>query len=42
LDLLLEAAARLLPSQPDLRVLLVGGGPQEANLRQQVKALGLE
>ena len=32
LDLLLEAARRMLPRHPSLRVLLVGGGPQEANL----------
>ena len=41
LDLLLEAAARLLPRHPNLRVLLVGGGPQEANLRAQAQDLGL-
>lgn len=35
LDLLLEAARQLLPRHPQLRVLLVGGGPQEANLRAQ-------
>jgi PEP-CTERM/exosortase A-associated glycosyltransferase len=41
LDLLLQAAARLLATRPDLRVLLVGGGPQEAALRQQALQLGL-
>ena len=41
LDLLLEAAARLLPRHPNLHVLLVGGGPQEANLRSQAQDLGL-
>lgn len=41
LDLLLEAAARLLLEYPGLQVLLVGGGPQEANLRNQAQALGL-
>lgn len=41
LDLLLEAAAKLLPGHPALSVLLVGGGPQESNLRQQAEDLGL-
>jgi PEP-CTERM/exosortase A-associated glycosyltransferase len=39
LDLLLDAAAALLPRQPDLRVLLVGGGPQEQSLRSQAERL---
>lgn len=34
LELLIEAAALLAPSHPDLRVLLVGGGPQDSALRQ--------
>lgn len=42
LDLLLDAAARLLPAWPQLRVLLIGGGPQEQALREQAKRLGLE
>ena len=42
LDLLLNAAAKLASRQPDLRVLLVGGGPQEAALKAQVQALGLQ
>ncbi|MFZ5844084.1 MAG: TIGR04063 family PEP-CTERM/XrtA system glycosyltransferase [Pseudomonadota bacterium] len=42
LDLLLSATARLAARQPDLRVLLVGGGPQEAALKAQVQALGLQ
>lgn len=42
LDLLLDAAAQLLTSQPRLRVLLVGGGPQEQALRAQASALGLQ
>lgn len=42
LDLLIEAVRRMLPSRPDLRVLLVGGGPQENNLRAQVAAAGLQ
>ena len=41
LDLLLEAAALLAPRRPELRVLLVGGGPQEAELRAQASACGL-
>ena len=42
LDLLLEAARRMLPRHPNLRVLLVGGGPQEQNLKAQAAAAGLE
>ncbi len=42
LHLLLEAAARLLPTTPQLRVLLVGGGPQEEALKAQVQTLGLQ
>jgi len=34
LDLLLEAATLLAPRHPELRVLLVGGGPQEAALKK--------
>lgn len=41
LDLLLEAAASLAPRHPDLKVLLVGGGPQDQALRQQAERLGL-
>ena len=41
LDLLLEAAKRLLPKYPNLRVLLVGGGPQEESLKTQAATLGL-
>jgi PEP-CTERM/exosortase A-associated glycosyltransferase len=41
LDLLLEAAALLAPHQPNLRVLLVGGGPQEAALKAQAARLSL-
>ncbi len=41
LDLLLDAAALLVPRRPDLRVLLVGGGPQEQALRTQAARLGL-
>lgn len=41
LDLLLDALPRLLASHPELRVLLVGGGPQEAALKAQAARLGL-
>jgi len=41
LDLLLDAVPELLRQRPDVRVLLVGGGPQETNLRKQVDRLGL-
>lgn len=41
LDLLLEAFAKLAPRFPDLKVLLVGGGPQDAALRDQAARLGL-
>ena len=42
LDLLLEAMAKLKALQPNLRLLLVGGGPQEQALKAQAKRLGLE
>jgi len=41
LDLLLEALPKILLQAPDVRVLLVGGGPQEANLKQQAKDMGV-
>jgi len=41
LDLLLDALPELIRQRPDARLLLVGGGPQEANLRQQAERLGL-
>jgi glycosyltransferase involved in cell wall biosynthesis len=41
LDLLLDAAPLLLPRHPELRLLLVGGGPQEQALKAQANALGL-
>ncbi|WP_323004494.1 TIGR04063 family PEP-CTERM/XrtA system glycosyltransferase [Denitromonas sp.] len=41
LDLLLEAFPRMLARRPDLRLLLVGGGPQEERLRAQAEALGI-
>ena len=41
LDLLLAALPALLKARPDVKVLLVGGGVQEANLRQQAQQLGV-
>jgi PEP-CTERM/exosortase A-associated glycosyltransferase len=41
LDLLLEAAALLVPRCPDLRILLIGGGPQEQALKAQAARLAL-
>ena len=41
LDLLLEALPALLQRRRELRVLLVGGGPQEAALKAQAQALGV-
>ena len=41
LHLLIEAARRMLPRHPQLRVLLVGGGPQEQSLKAQAQAAGL-
>ena len=41
LDLLLDALPEILVQAPDVRVLLVGGGPQEGNLKQQAVRLGL-
>jgi PEP-CTERM/exosortase A-associated glycosyltransferase len=41
IDLLIEAARRMLPRHPQLRVLLVGGGPQENNLKAQVARAGM-
>ncbi|MCM2355883.1 MAG: glycosyltransferase, exosortase A system-associated [Arenimonas sp.] len=41
LDLLLDAFAAMHAGQPDLRVLLVGGGPQDANLKTQAQRLGI-
>jgi PEP-CTERM/exosortase A-associated glycosyltransferase len=42
LELLLDAAARLRQARPRLRVLLVGGGPAEPQLRAQAAALGID
>ncbi len=42
ISLLVKALPELLRSHPDLRLLLVGGGPQEDNIKALVKTLGLE
>jgi len=42
LDLLIEALPRVLAELEDARLLLVGGGPQEPELRSAVARLGLE
>jgi len=41
LDILLRAVPALTAERPDLRVLLVGGGPEDARLRQLAKDLGI-
>jgi PEP-CTERM/exosortase A-associated glycosyltransferase len=41
LDLLLQALPALLQRRPEVRVLLVGGGPQDAALKAQAQALGV-
>lgn len=41
LHLLVEAVQRMRPRHPTLRLLLVGGGPQEEALKRQVAAAGL-
>jgi len=42
LDLAIAAMPTVLAKNPKVRLLLVGGGPQEQNLKQQVTLLGLE
>ncbi|MGZ8321305.1 MAG: TIGR04063 family PEP-CTERM/XrtA system glycosyltransferase, partial [Telluria sp.] len=42
LDVLLRAVPLMTPAMPDLRVLLVGGGPQDAQLQHVAKDLGIE
>jgi glycogen synthase len=42
LDLLVAALPSILKQMPDVKLLLVGGGPQEAALKQQVMALDLK
>lgn len=41
LDLLLDAVPAMLQRLPNLRVLLVGGGPQDAALKEQARRMGL-
>jgi PEP-CTERM/exosortase A-associated glycosyltransferase len=41
LDLLLEALPQILRERPEVRVLLVGGGPQDRALKEQARRLGL-
>lgn len=41
LDLLLEALPGILARRPDVRVLLVGGGPEDAAIKAQALRLGL-
>jgi PEP-CTERM/exosortase A-associated glycosyltransferase len=41
LNVLLDALPALLAANPDIRVLLVGGGPQEAALKAQAQRLGV-
>jgi PEP-CTERM/exosortase A-associated glycosyltransferase len=41
LDLLLQALPDLLRRRPEVRLLLVGGGPQEEALKAQAKSLGV-
>ena len=42
IDLLIEAARRMLPRHPSLHLLLVGGGPQETALKAQVVSAGMQ
>lgn len=42
LDLLLAAFPQMLAQEPSVRLLLVGGGPQDAALRAQAQALGIQ
>jgi len=42
LDLLLDAMPEILKFEPRTKVLLVGGGPQDAMLKSKAKSLGLE
>ncbi len=42
LDILLNALPAMLAQRPDIRVLLVGGGPQDEALRAQARALGVQ
>jgi PEP-CTERM/exosortase A-associated glycosyltransferase len=42
LDLLLDSFPSILAKEPNARILLVGGGPQEANLKQKATTLGIQ
>lgn len=42
LDLLIAALPRIIGQMPDVKVLLVGGGPQDRDLKQKVMALDLK
>lgn len=42
LDLLLDALPAMLAERPEVRLLLVGGGPQDAALKAQAQRLGLQ
>ena len=42
LSLLIEALPAMLQSNPDIRVLLVGGGPEERSLKKQVQTANLQ
>ncbi len=42
LPLLVESLPAILAEAPDTRLLLVGGGPQEAQVKQRVEQLGLQ
>lgn len=42
LSLLLEALPEILKSDPDIRVVLVGGGPQEENLKALAQRFGIQ
>ncbi|MCL2656747.1 MAG: glycosyltransferase, exosortase A system-associated [Betaproteobacteria bacterium] len=41
LDLLLSALPEVLKHRPNVKLLLVGGGPQDANLKAQASSMGL-
>jgi glycosyltransferase involved in cell wall biosynthesis len=42
IDLLLQAFARVLPSRPDARLVLVGDGPERSNLERLARELGVD
>ncbi|MEJ6008007.1 TIGR04063 family PEP-CTERM/XrtA system glycosyltransferase [Paucibacter sp. AS339] len=42
LDLLIEAMPQILSQRPDVRLLLVGGGPQDSALKAQAQRLGVQ